>query len=166
MTPSRSRRRRATSNTRSPAGSTSARPTRWPALTWFAFTTNEAQQQFNLVGKYQQIPVKVAEGADKTEVQQAIAAELPAGVEVVPTDQVVKESQDNLSGIINTFGTVLLAFAGISLFVAAFLIFNVFLIVVGQRVRELALLRPSGPPGARSRGRCCSRASRLVWSHR
>ncbi len=117
-----------------------------------AFTTTEAQTQFNLVGKYQQIPVKVAEGADKATVQQAIASELPAGVEVVPTEQVVKESQDNLSGIINTFGTVLLAFAGISLFVAAFLIFNVFLIVVGQRVRELALLRAVGATGGQVAG--------------
>ena len=108
--------------------------------------------RLNLVGKYQQITVKVAEGADKAVVEQAIASELPAGVEVVPTDQVVKESQDNLSGIINTFGTVLLAFAGISLFVAAFLIFNVFLIVVGQRVRELALLRAVGATGGQVAG--------------
>ena len=70
----------------------------------------------------------------------------------MPTEAVVKESQDNLSGIINIFGTVLLAFAGISLFVAAFLIFNVFLIVVGQRVRELALLRAVGATGGQVAG--------------
>ena len=70
----------------------------------------------------------------------------------MPTEQVVKESQDNLSGIIDIFGTVLLVFAGISLFVAAFLIFNVFLIVVGQRVRELALLRAVGATGGQVAG--------------
>jgi putative ABC transport system permease protein len=112
-----------------------------------AFTTAEAQRQFNLVGKYQEIHVKVDNGVDPATVAQRIAAGLPEGTEVVPTDQVVQESQQNLSGIINTFGTVLLVFAGISLFVAAFLIFNVFLIVVGQRVRELALLRAVGATG-------------------
>jgi putative ABC transport system permease protein len=117
-----------------------------------AFTTNEAQNQFNLVDKYQSISVKLDEGANLDEVQRTIAAEMPAGVEVVPTSQVVQESQDNLSGIINIFGSVLLAFAGISLFVAAFLIFNVFLIVVGQRVRELALLRAVGATGGQVAG--------------
>lgn len=117
-----------------------------------AFTTDEAQNQFNLVGKYQNISVKLDDGADLDQVQRSIAAEMPAGVEVVPTAQVVQESQDNLSGIINIFGSVLLAFAGISLFVAAFLIFNVFLIVVGQRVRELALLRAVGATGGQVAG--------------
>jgi putative ABC transport system permease protein len=117
-----------------------------------AFTTTEAQKQFNLDGKYQEIQVKVADGQDDEVVQQRIAAELPDGVEVVPTEQVVAESQDNLSSIIDIFGTVLLVFAGISLFVAAFLIFNVFLIVVGQRVRELALLRAVGATGGQVAG--------------
>jgi putative ABC transport system permease protein len=109
-----------------------------------AFTTAEAQRQFNLVGKFQEIQIGVADGADVDVVQQRIAELLPEGVEVVTTDEAVERDQENVGSIVDIFGTVLLVFAGISLFVAAFLIFNVFLIVVGQRVRELALLRAVG----------------------
>ena len=42
------------------------------------------------------------------------------------------------------FSTALLVFAFISLFVGAFTIFNTFSITVGQRTRELALLRIVG----------------------
>jgi putative ABC transport system permease protein len=51
-----------------------------------------------------------------------------------------KEIQDGLG----FFSTALLAFAGVALFVGAFLIFNTFSIIVAQRTRELALLRCLG----------------------
>jgi len=111
------------------------------------FETTAAQEQFNLVGKYLEIQVGVADGVDVATVQERISAGLPTGVEVVPTDEVVEDQQEDVGSIVDIFGTVLLVFAGISLFVAAFLIFNVFLIVVGQRVRELALLRAVGATG-------------------
>jgi putative ABC transport system permease protein len=112
-----------------------------------AFTTHAAQEQYNLVGKFQEIQIGVADGADVQAVEQRISAMLPDGVEVAPTEAIVEQDQENVGSIIDIFGTVLLVFAGISLFVAAFLIFNVFLIVVGQRVRELALLRAVGATG-------------------
>jgi putative ABC transport system permease protein len=117
-----------------------------------AFTTTEAQRQFNLVGEFNQIQIAVEDGADIDTVSQEISRILPAGVEVVATEQVVDESQQNVGTIVDIFGTVLLVFAGVSLFVAAFLIFNVFLIVVGQRVRELALLRAVGATGGQVAG--------------
>ena len=42
------------------------------------------------------------------------------------------------------FTTFLLAFAGVALFVGAFIIVNTFSMLVGQRARELALLRAIG----------------------
>src|SRR5205085_1915976 len=42
------------------------------------------------------------------------------------------------------FNTFLLVFAGISLFVGAFMILNTFSILVAQRTRELGLLRALG----------------------
>ena len=45
---------------------------------------------------------------------------------------------------INILRTALLIFAGVSLFVAAFLIFNTFSITVAQRTREFAMLRTLG----------------------
>lgn len=109
-----------------------------------AFSTAEAQAQFNLAGKFSRIEVAVDDGADVDEVSASIAALLPPDYEVVPIDELVAEQQAEVGEIIDIFGTVLTVFAGISLFVAAFLIFNTFLIIVGQRVRELALLRALG----------------------
>ena len=45
------------------------------------------------------------------------------------------------------FNTVLLAFAGIGIFVGAFLIQNTYRIVVAQRTRELGMLRAVGATG-------------------
>ena len=55
-----------------------------------------------------------------------------------------KEQATNLEQFLGFFNTFLLVFAGIALFVGAFLIFNTFSILVGQRTRELALLRAIG----------------------
>jgi putative ABC transport system permease protein len=50
----------------------------------------------------------------------------------------------DISEALGFFNTALLVFAGISLFVGAFLIFNTFSMLVVQRARELALLRGLG----------------------
>jgi putative ABC transport system permease protein len=112
-----------------------------------AFTTEEAQRQFGLEGRYDAILIKAVDDADVDRLREDIAAVLPPGVEVVDRDTIVGENQDAVGDLVDIFGTVLLVFAFVSLFVAGFLIFNVFLIVVGQRVRELALLRAVGATG-------------------
>ena len=85
-----------------------------------------------------------APGADKPAVQQAIAKALPPGVEVVTGQTVVNESTNSVNQALGFFSTALLVFAFISLFVGGFTIFNTFSIIVGQRTRELALLRIVG----------------------
>ena len=55
------------------------------------------------------------------------------------TDQRAQVNQ-----FVSFFNTFLLVFAGIALFVGAFLIANTFSILIGQRTRELALLRAVG----------------------
>jgi putative ABC transport system permease protein len=112
-----------------------------------AFTTEEAQRQFGLEGRYDAIFIKAVDDAAVDGLREDIAVVLPPGVEVVDRDTIVGENQDAVGNIVDIFGTVLLVFAFVSLFVAGFLIFNVFLIVVGQRVRELALLRAVGATG-------------------
>ena len=70
---------------------------------------------------------------------------MPAGVEVRTGEQQAdKQTKDINDGFLNVLRTALLAFAGISLFVGAFLIFNTFSITVAQRTREFALLRVLG----------------------
>lgn len=112
-----------------------------------AFTTEETQRLFNLEGQFETIEVRLDEGADLEQVRNEIASVLPGGVEVVDTAEAVEEQQDELGQLIGIFGNVLLGFAAVTLFVSAFLIVNTFTIVIGQRVRELALLRAVGATG-------------------
>ena len=69
---------------------------------------------------------------------------LPAGVEVVSGQTVANESATAVDNALSFISTALLIFAAIALFVGAFTIFNTFSITVGQRTRELALLRVVG----------------------
>ena len=109
-----------------------------------AFTLPTAQVLFGEVGQLDAIDVRTAPGADKATVQQAIAGVLPKGVEVVTGQTVVNEQTSNISKALSFFSIALLVFAFIALFVGAFTIFNTFTITVGQRTRELALLRIVG----------------------
>jgi len=109
-----------------------------------AFTLPTAQAIAQETGKLDDINVLTAPGADKSAVQQAIAKVLPPGVEVVTGQTVVNESTNSVNQALGFFSTALLVFAFISLFVGAFTIFNTFSIIVGQRTRELALLRIVG----------------------
>jgi putative ABC transport system permease protein len=109
-----------------------------------AFDLPTAQRLFNLVGKVDTINVLSEPGADKASVQQAIARSLPAGVEVVTGQTVVNEETTTINQALSPLSTFLLVFALIALLVGAFTIFNTFSITVGQRTRELALLRIVG----------------------
>ena len=109
-----------------------------------AFNLPVAQRLFREVGHYYAIDILTSPGADKSTVQHAIAATLPKGVEVVTGQTVANEQSNDVNQSLSFFSTALLVFAFISLFVGGFTIFNTFSITVGQRTRELALLRIVG----------------------
>ncbi|MBF6556370.1 MAG: FtsX-like permease family protein [Acidimicrobiales bacterium] len=109
-----------------------------------AFDLPTAQVLFDQVGHYNSINILAQPGADKANVQRAIARGLPPGVEVVTGQTVANENTNSINQALSFFSTALLVFAFISLFVGAFTIFNTFSITVGQRTRELALLRIVG----------------------
>jgi putative ABC transport system permease protein len=90
------------------------------------------------------IDIAIADGADLDSVEAAIDEILPPRTEVVTGEQVAEETSDAINGIIDVFGTGLLIFAFVTAFVSAFIINNVFGITIGQRLRELALLRSVG----------------------
>jgi putative ABC transport system permease protein len=102
-------------------------------------------------GVYDAIDIRVAEGEDVATVQQRIAEVLPDSVEVVDRETLVDESNSSVNEFIGPIGTGLLIFAFITAFVSAFLINNVFAITIGQRLRELALLRAVGAAGRQVR---------------
>jgi putative ABC transport system permease protein len=109
-----------------------------------AFNLPTAQKLMGDVGKLNAINVVAAPGADKAQVQRAIAHALPHGVEVVTAQTVINEATGQINSALGIFSTALLVFAFIALFVGGFTILNTFSIIVGQRTRELALLRIVG----------------------
>ena len=109
-----------------------------------AFTLPTAQRMMQEQGQLDDINVVAGPGANKPAVQRAIARVLPPGAEVVTGQTVVNENTTAVNQTLSFFSTALLIFAFISLFVGGFSIFNTFSITVGQRTRELALLRIVG----------------------
>ncbi len=108
------------------------------------FDIPTAQQLFGSVGSYDAIDVLARPGTDTAQLRQAIAGVLPPGAEVVTGETVANESSNAINQALSFFSTALLVFAFIALFVGGFTIFNTFSIIVGQRTKELALLRILG----------------------
>ncbi len=107
-------------------------------------TLPEAQRITGKQGRLDQISVAAADGLDQETLAKRIAAALPASAEVETGEQNTQSQQDEAADFIGILKTALLVFAGVSLFVAAFLIFNTFSITVAQRTREFAMLRTLG----------------------
>jgi putative ABC transport system permease protein len=112
-----------------------------------AFDLETAQRVLNRENEFDAIVVKAEEGVSPQALRQRIAAILPDGVEATTGQAVAAEQSDAIKEGLGFFNTFLLVFAGISLFVGAFIIFNTFNILVTQRTRELALLRALGASG-------------------
>ncbi len=102
-------------------------------------------------GVYDAIDIRIAEGEDVAAVQQRIAEAIPDNTEVVEQETLIDESNSEINEFVGPLGTGLLIFAFITAFVSAFLINNVFAITIGQRLRELALLRAVGGAGRQVR---------------
>lgn len=102
-------------------------------------------------GKVDSLDISLDEGADVDTVRAAIEEILPERTEAVTGAQVAEENASDVNDFIGVFGTGLLIFAFITAFVSAFIINNVFQITIGQRLRELALLRAVGASGKQVR---------------
>ena len=83
-------------------------------------------------------------GVSVSDLVDAIATLLPERAEAVSAQAVAEQNAETFQEALGFLNTFLLVFAGVALFVGAFLIQNTFRIVVAQRVRELALLRVVG----------------------
>ena len=99
---------------------------------------------------YSSIRIALETGADRGQVQADLAGLAPT-TEVVDNATLQSEQEDDFNEGIDIIGNVLLGFAGVSLFVSTFIIYNTFAIVLGQRTRELALMRTVGADPAQLR---------------
>lgn len=111
-----------------------------------AYETATAREVINLGTGYDQITFETR-GADPEAIAAEVTAALPSGVELVTGEQLVEEQTAEFEDFIGIFQTFMLVFAFIILAVSAFVIFNVFTILIGQRIRELGLLRAIGASG-------------------
>ncbi len=115
------------------------------------FETSTAQRLFDALGSFQTIEVRAVSGVTEDVLADRVNEVLPANYEAVTSGVVEEEFTDQFSQIISIFQTALLAFAAVALVVSAFIINNTFSIVLGQRIKELGLLRCLGATGRQVR---------------
>jgi putative ABC transport system permease protein len=107
-------------------------------------TLPAAQKATGKVGQFDSISAASTPGTNADVLSARIRAALPRTVEVRTGQQQAAKQSNDIRDNLSFLTTALLSFAGIALFVGAFLIFNTFSITVAQRMREMALLRTLG----------------------
>ena len=83
-------------------------------------------------------------GKNQDQVKAAIAKELGKDFNVRTGKEAAEQQAQDLSDALGFIRIALLIFAGVSLLVGGFLIFNTFTVTVAQRTKEFALLRVLG----------------------
>ncbi len=108
------------------------------------FDLPTAQKLFDRVGEFDTIYVKAEPGVSADQLAPRVASVLPKGFEAITAASAASQQQDQVSTGLGFIRTFFLIFGFVALFVGAFIIFNMFNIVVSQRTRELALFRALG----------------------
>lgn len=115
------------------------------------FELGEAQRVFGFGDELTGVTVQADDGVDAQVLTDRVSAVLPEGVEAVTSETDRNEQSAEINEALGFISIGLLSFAGVSIFVGAFIIQNTFRIVVAQRTRELALLRAIGATGGQVR---------------
>ncbi|MFE6049262.1 ABC transporter permease [Kitasatospora sp. NPDC056446] len=109
------------------------------------FDTATAQRLFLQPGRFDELAVTSAPGTDNQELTGRIRALLPSdGITVTSGAQLAREQAERIAENTKELTRMLLAFAGLALFVGIFVIANTFTMLIAQRSRETALLRAVG----------------------
>ncbi len=107
-------------------------------------TLPAAQSVLGQAGRIYDVAASAAPGVSPSELAGRVRAALGPQFRVQTQAQAIAATTSAVNKGFSVFGDVLLVFAGVALFVAVFLIFNTFSILLTQRARELALLRCLG----------------------
>ena len=113
------------------------------SVTISAFTVPTAQTLFDQQNTYDQIAVSGKPGVTPEQLAKEVRQVIPPTTEALTGAQQAKEDKKDVS-FTKFIRYFLLSFAGIALFVGAFVIFNTLSITVAQRTREFATLRTVG----------------------
>lgn len=110
-----------------------------------------ARAAFSPDGTVSSITLSARSDLTQEVLRTRVAPVLPPGAEAVTGQEVTDSTRDTVAAGLGFFTTFLMVFAGITLFVGAFIIVNTFSILLAQRTRELALLRALGASRAQVR---------------
>jgi len=99
-----------------------------------------AQKAFDKQGQISSIAVEAAEGVSVSDLSDTLNRKLGEGLQAERSETRTQEVSGQLQG----FKIALLFFAGTSLFVGAFLVFNALSMTILERTRELGMLRALG----------------------
>jgi len=108
------------------------------------FDLSTAQQLFDRRGQLDYIQAIGKPGVSPARLVEQLRSDLPKSVTVNTGAQEATTQTKDTSKQISAFQYILLAFAGIALFVGTFVIINTLSITVAQRTREFATLRTLG----------------------
>lgn len=108
------------------------------------FDLETTQRILGLEGQVDSIVVAAVPGTDSDDLLVALEAVIPEGLEARSADDVIADQEEEFGTVVDLIGNVLLGFAIVVLFVSIFIIYNTFAILVGQRTRQLGLLRSIG----------------------
>ncbi|HKY16659.1 MAG TPA: FtsX-like permease family protein, partial [Microthrixaceae bacterium] len=106
--------------------------------------TSWLQELINQPGGYNYISVAGDGSMSQDELATTIAAVVPSGTEVITGQAFIEENQESVGRLLDIIEQLVSAFGYLAAFVAAFVIYNIFSILIAQRTRELALLRAVG----------------------
>ena len=112
--------------------------------TFAVFDIPTAQRLLDREGQFDAISVAGRNGVTPERLITEISPILPDGTQVRTAAAEAQEDKDEITEFTSFIRYFLLAFAGVALFVGAFVIFNTFSITVAQRTREFATLRTIG----------------------
>lgn len=107
-------------------------------------TAQEAARITDRRGRFDWVYAIGQDGVSPAELKRRVAAAVPGNILVETADEYGERQASEIQDALSFIRIALLVFAGIALFVGAFLIFNTFSITVAQRVREFGLLRTFG----------------------
>ena len=108
------------------------------------FDVPTAQELFHKVGKLDEIQVAAKKGVSQEKLAGEIRPLLPPTAQVKTSAVQAHDSAKDINSGLGIVQKVLLAFAGIALFVGSFVIANTLSITIAQRTREFATLRTIG----------------------
>ena len=108
------------------------------------FDVATAQEVLGTPGAFDTIGVAGEDGVTQKELAGRLGSIMPASTEAVTGATVAKENSDAVQDDLKIVSVMFMIFAGIALFVGAFIIWNTFTMIITQRTREIALMRAIG----------------------